>query len=334
MLDWKKLNKKILSANQIVLSTHQNPDGDGLGSASAMYYYINSLGKECKIIHISDLPNQLDFLNQSNIIETFNNKDHSDWLSSVDLALIFDVGDYNRLGVLGEKLNKNNVYTINIDHHPDLNDKRFNDNYINIDAAATGELVYDFLIENNIDLNQPIAQGIYTAVMTDTGSFRHNNTNQKSHKIAMDCIEYGVNNSKIYQSIYENRSKEQVALLGKVIDNIKYDKEGQIASFIISNEMLKKCGANPQDIDGFTDFVRTIKGVEIAIMIYENESNHCRVNFRSKGNYTINNIAKLLGGGGHKFAAGAMTGGSPDIVLQKVLNLTFNELVKQSEVKN
>ena len=102
MLDWKKLNKKILSANQIVLSTHQNPDGDGLGSASAMYYYINNLGKECKIIHISDLPNQLDFLNQSNIIETYNNKDHSDWLSSVDLALIFDVGDYNRLGVLGK----------------------------------------------------------------------------------------------------------------------------------------------------------------------------------------------------------------------------------------
>ena len=334
MLDWKKLNKKILSANQIVLSTHQNPDGDGLGSASAMYYYINSLGKECKIIHISDFPNQLDFLNQSNIIETYNNKNHSDWLSSADLALIFDVGDYNRLGILGEKLNKNNVYTINIDHHPDLNDKRFNDNYINIDAAATGEMVYDFLVENNIDLNQSMAQGIYTAVMTDTGSFRHNNTNQKSHKIAMDCIEYGVNNSKIYQSIYENRSKEQVALLAKVIDNLKFHKEGEIASFVISKEMLKNCGATPRDVDGFTDFVRSIEGVEIAIMIYENESNNCRINFRSKGNYIINNIAKLLGGGGHKFAAGAMTNGSPEKVLQKVLDLTFNELVKQSEVKN
>ena len=98
--------------------------------------------------------------------------------------------------------------------------------------------------------------------------------------------------------------------------------------------MLKKCGANPQDIDGFTDFVRTIKGVEIAIMIYENESNNCRVNFRSKGNYIINNIAKSLGGGGHKFAAGAVTSGSPDLVLQKVLDLTLNELAKQAQVKN
>jgi len=334
MLDWKKLNNKILSANQIVLSTHQNPDGDGLGSASAMYDYINNLGKKCKIIHISDLPNQYDFLNQSNIIETYSNENHTDWLSNVDLALIFDVGDYNRLGILGEELNKNNTYTINIDHHPDLNDDRFNDNYINIDAAATGEMVYDFLIENKIHLNQSMAQGIYTAVMTDTGSFRHSNTNQKSHKIAMDCIENGVNNSKIYQSIYENRSKEQVALLAKVIDNLKFDKEGQIASFIISNEMLKNCGANPQDVDGFTDFVRTIEGVEIAIMVYENESNHCRVNFRSKGNYIINNIAKSLGGGGHKFAAGAVADGSPEIVLQKVLDLTFNELFKQAQVKN
>ena len=329
MLDWKKLNQKILSSSRIVLSTHQNPDGDGLGSASAMYHYIKSLEKDCKIIHISDFPNQYDFLNQNNAIETYNESDHDEWMQTSDLALIFDIGDYHRLGILGDILNKNNIYTVNIDHHPDLNDGRFNDNYINIDAAATGEMVYDFLIDNNINLNQLMAQGIYTAVMTDTGSFRHNNTNQKSHKIAMDCIDYGVDNSKIYQSIYENRSKAQVSLLAKVIDNLRYDSDGQIASFIISREMIESSGAIPQDIDGFTDFVRTIKGVEISIMIYESDSNRCRINFRSKGKYKINDVAKSFGGGGHKFAAGAIADGTSEIILQQVLDQTKDAMINQ-----
>ena len=329
MLDWKKLNQKILSSSRIVLSTHQNPDGDGLGSASAMYHYIKSLEKDCKIIHISDFPNQYDFLNQNNIIETYIESDHDEWMQTSDLALIFDIGAYHRLGILGDILNKNNIYTVNIDHHPDLNDGRFNDNYINIDAAATGEMVYDFLIDNNINLNQLMAQGIYTAVMTDTGSFRHNNTNQKSHKIAMDCIDYGVDNSKIYQSIYENRSKAQVSLLAKVIDNLRYDSDGQIASFIISREMIESSGAIPQDIDGFTDFVRTIKGVEISIMIYESDSNRCRINFRSKGKYKINDVAKSFGGGGHKFAAGAIADGTSEIILQQVVDQTKDAMINQ-----
>lgn len=329
MLDWKKLNQKILSSSRIVLSTHQNPDGDGLGSASAMYHYIKSLEKDCKIIHISDFPNQYDFLNQNNAIETYNESDHDEWMQTSDLALIFDIGAYHRLGILGDILNKNNIYTVNIDHHPDLNDRRFNDKYINIDAAATGEMVYDFLIDNNINLNQLMAQGIYTAVMTDTGSFRHNNTNQKSHKIAMDCIDYGVDNSKIYQSIYENRSKAQVSLLAKVIDNLRYDSDGQIASFIISREMIESSGAIPQDIDGFTDFVRTIKGVEISIMIYESDSNRCRINFRSKGKYKINDVAKSFGGGGHKFAAGAIADGTSEIILQQVVDQTKDAMINQ-----
>ena len=329
MLDWKKLNQKILSSSRIVLSTHQNPDGDGLGSASAMYHYIKSLEKDCKIIHISDFPNQYDFLNQNNIIETYIESDHDEWMQTSDLALIFDIGDYHRLGILGDILNKNNIYTVNIDHHPNLNDERFNDHYINIDAAATGEMVYDFLIDNNINLNQLMAQGIYTAVMTDTGSFRHNNTNQKSHKIAMDCIDYGVDNSKIYQSIYENRSKAQVSLLAKVIDNLRYDSDGQIASFIISREMIESSGAIPQDIDGFTDFVRTIKGVEISIMIYESDSNRCRINFRSKGKYKINDVAKSFGGGGHKFAAGAIADGTSEIILQQVVDQTKDAMINQ-----
>ena len=331
MINWNKLKQSIEGSKRIVLSTHMNPDGDGLGSAVAMYHYISSLDIDCKIIQISKFPDQYKFLNENNIIETYDMSEHDSWLDSADLAIIFDIGAYNRLGQLGDTLTANKTKAINIDHHPNLNDERFYENYINIEAAATGEMVYDFLEENHINMNIAIARGIYTAVMTDTGSFRHSNTNQKSHKIAMDCLAFDINNSKIYQSIYENKSKAQISLLAKVIDSLRFDFEGKVASFIITKKMIDDSGIIPGDVDGFTDFVRSINGVEIAIMVCENESGKHRVNFRSKGKYVINAIAKSFGGGGHKFAAGASAEGKSDIILQKILDKTFSVIDVQNK---
>tara|TARA_Y100000748_G_scaffold273482_1_gene248038 strand:- start:189 stop:1193 length:1005 start_codon:yes stop_codon:yes gene_type:complete len=333
MNNWKKLNQGIKNSDRIVLSTHMNPDGDGLGSAVAMHSYISNLGVDCRIIQISNFPDQYSFLNDRNIIETYDLTIHDSWLAKVDLALIFDIGAYNRLGPLGDRLFSNKTKVINIDHHPKLNDERFYEHYINIEAAATGEMVYDFLQENQINMNEVIAKGIYTAVMTDTGSFRHNNTNQKSHKIAMDCLAYDIDNSKIYQSIYENKSVAQISLLAKVIDNLRFDLDGKVASFIISKNMINDSGITPDEVDGFTDFVRSINRVEVAIMVCENELEKCRINFRSKGKYTINNIAKKFGGGGHKFAAGATVEGKTDIVLQKILDKTFFEIDQQNKAQ-
>ena len=160
MNNWKKLNQSIKNSNRIVLSTHMNPDGDGLGSAVAMHSYISSLGVDCRIIQISKFPTQYSFLNDSNIIETYDLTIHDTWLNKVDLALIFDIGSYNRLGPIGDKLLSNKTKVINIDHHPKLDDERFQEHYINIEAAATGEMVYDFLQENQIILNEVIAKGI------------------------------------------------------------------------------------------------------------------------------------------------------------------------------
>ena len=331
MLNWKTLNQSITSSKRIVLSTHMNPDGDGLGSASAMHHYISSLGIDCKIIQISKFPDQYDFLNLNNIIETYDKPAHDLWLEGADLAIIFDIGAYNRLGPLGDKIFANKIKAINIDHHPDLKDERFYESFINIEAAATGEMVYDFLEQNNINMNSEIATGIYTAVMTDTGSFRHSNTTQKSHKIAMDCLAFDINNSKIYQSIYENKSKAQISLLAKVINNLRFELKGRVASFIISKKMINDSGIVLGDVDGFTDFVRSIDGVEVAIMVCENELEKCRINFRSKGRYVINNIAKSFGGGGHKFAAGATAEGKSEVILQKILDKTIFEIDKQDK---
>jgi len=330
MLDWKSLHKTIDGVDRILLSTHENPDGDGLGSAYAMYNYLNDQGKECRLIQISDLPYEYEFLNNDRVIETYKSDVHDDWISQVELALIFDVGDYRRMRQIGDKLESNQIHVVNIDHHPDLSDGRFAENFINMEAAATGEMVYDFLNAADIPLTKNMAVGIYTAVMTDTGSFCYSNTTQKCHQIAMECISLGVNTSKIYQSVYENSSKGRVALLGLIINKLQYNETGELAWFTIDQSMMEKARATKKDVDGFTDFVRTIRGVEVAVMIFENSANSCRINFRSKGKYVINEIAKAMGGGGHKFAAGAVAEGTLDDVLPKVLAETRAVLAQQN----
>ena len=329
MLDWKSLHNTINSSAKVLLSTHENPDGDGLGSATAVLHYLRDIGLDCRLIIISDLPKEYEFLNPDNIIETYNPGVHDEWISQADLAIIFDVGDFNRLREVGEKISANSVKAINFDHHPDLNDKRFSENYIQMTAAATGEMVYDFLKSVNVDLSLAMANGIYTAVMTDTGSFCYSNTNQKCHQIAIECLEAGVNTSQIYQTVYENRTPGQVKLLAEIINNLNYSDNQELAWFTISQEMMKNANASKKDIDGFSDFVRTIQGVEVALMIFENTNGTCRVNFRSKGKYIINTVAKSLGGGGHKFAAGAIKNGSLNDVLDDVLSETSNQLIKQ-----
>jgi len=329
MLDWKSLHNTINSSAKIMLSTHENPDGDGLGSATAVWHYLTQIGKDCRLIHVSDLPMEYNFLNPDNIIETYRPEIHDTWISKADLAIIFDVGDFNRLRQVGEQITSNSIKAINFDHHPDLKDKRFTNNYIQITAAATGEMVYDFLKAANVDLNLAMANGIYTAVMTDTGSFCYSNTNQKCHQIAIECLELGVNTAKIYQRVYESRTPGQVKLLADIINNLDYSNNRELASFTISQEMMNNANANKKDIDGFSDFIRTIRGVEVALMIFENANGTCRINFRSKGKYIINTIAKSLGGGGHKFAAGAVQTGNLVDVANKVLAETHSQLTKQ-----
>jgi phosphoesterase RecJ-like protein len=328
MLDWKSLHNTINSSARILLSTHENPDGDGLGSATAVYHYLTKIGKDCRLIIISDLPKEYQFLNLDNIIETYDSNLHDDWISQADLAIIFDVGDFNRLRQVGEKISANSIKAINFDHHPDLKDKRFSDNYIQITAAATGEMVYDFLKSVNVNLTLAMANGIYTAVMTDTGSFCYSNTNQKCHQIAIECLDVGVNTSQIYQTVYENRTAGQVKLLAGIINNLNFSDNHELAWFSISQKMMKNANAINKDIDGFSDFVRSIQGVEVALMVFENTNGTCRINFRSKGKYIINTIAKSLGGGGHKFAAGAMKNGDLEDVLNDVLTETRIHLSK------
>ena len=303
-MNWTLLNSLIEKSNTIVLSTHVNPDGDGLGSQLALYYYIKTINKECRIINTSGLPNLYNFLDPDNIVEQYSDDLHSEYFKNVDTVIALDIGDYKRMNQIKDEIIKNSIYSISIDHHPEDEDF-FDLSLVDTSAPATGYLVWKYLMFNKYE-KMPIhvANALYCALITDTGSFKYNSTNSDCHIMAAHLLECGVKPYDIYDVVYERREMSQVRLLAFVINNLKFYSDGEFAGYIIRQDDLDKCNSTHKDVEGFTDFVRSIKGVQVSFMILEQKYD-IRINLRSRGKYIINDIAKNFGGGGHKLAAGA-----------------------------
>ena len=331
MIDWNQINNYISEAKTILLTMHENPDGDGLGSATAMYHYLKEIDKDCRIIQVSKLPLEYYYLNEGDIIETYDPDRHGKWIAKVDLVIIFDVGDFKRIRGIKDQIEHHNIATLNIDHHPHPEDHPFTHNVVDLQAASTGDMVYDYIkTVRDGNITKTMAEGIYTAVMTDTGCFRYSNTDSHCHNIAIECIEVGVDTTSLYQRIYESSSHARVALLGKILRDIHYELDGEFAWFVIDQKMMDDAKATNADVEGFSDFVRTIRGVEVAMMVLENDDGSCRLNFRSMGKYIINGVASELGGGGHQFAAGAIVNESIETLLSSAVEKIKSAIMTQS----
>jgi phosphoesterase RecJ-like protein len=292
---------------------------------------LKEIDKDCRILQVSKLPFEYHYLNDGDIIETYDLDQHGKWIAQVDLVIIFDVGDFKRIDGLKDQIEHHNIATLNIDHHPHPEDHPFTHNVVDLKAASTGDMVYDYIkTVREGKITKPMAEGIYTAVMTDTGCFRYSNTDSHCHNIAIECIEVGVDISSLYQRIYESSSHARVALLGKILLDIHYELDGEFAWFVIDQKMMDDAKATNADVEGFSDFVRTIRGVEVAMMVLENVDGSCRLNFRSKGKYVINGVASELGGGGHQFAAGAIINESIGTLLSSAVEKTRSAIMIQS----
>ena len=319
-VNYSKIEQIISENEKIFISTHINPDGDSLGSAFAMYHYLKKIGKDCRIINHSEVPLVYSFLNEKEIFNEINDENIA-FIKNADLGIILDIGDFYRLGEVANVIEGTTIETINIDHHPLTENNFFTHNFINLDASSVGEILYSYFSSLGSDIiDKEMMLGIYSAVLTDTGSFRFSNTNQLSHEIAVHAIKMGINISEIYQNIYENSSVSRIKLLGNVIQKLNFDCNGELLWFSLNNDMVKEVDGTNQDFDGFTDFFRGIQGVEIALMLYDLKGK-VRLSFRSKGKYKVNDVAKKMGGGGHPFAAAALVDGEFSDVKSTVLGL-------------
>jgi len=329
-MNYSKIEQIIANNEKIFISTHINPDGDSLGSAFAMYHYLKKLGKDCRIINHSEVPIVYSFLNYKDIFDEISDENIA-FIKNADLGIILDIGDFYRLGEVANIIENTTVETINIDHHALTENDFFTHNFINLEASSVGEILYSYFLSLGNDIiDKEMMLGIYTAVLTDTGSFRFSNTSQLSHEIAVKAIKMGINISEIYQNIYENSSVSRIKLLGNVIQKLNFDCNDELLWFSLNNDMVKEVDGTNQDFDGFTDFFRGIQGVEIALMLYDLKGK-VRLSFRSKGKYKVNEVAKKMGGGGHPFAAAALVDGDFSDVKSKVLGLLSTYINSHNE---
>jgi len=301
----EKLKDCIAEGQRFVLTTHVNPDGDGLGSEAALAAYLEGLGKNVLILNHNPVPQNYDFLDANHRMRVYDSTLHRETVLTSDFVVVVDISDWGRLRELGKDIRDTGVKIICIDHHP--SQETFGDiRLIDTRVSSTGELVYDFLTFCNAVITKPMAEALYTSILTDTGSFKFSNTTAKCLKIASELVGAGANPQEIFHRIYERQSRGKLKLLAYVLNNLHFEEDGKLVWFKIPQHVMENLGARASDTEGFADYPRVVDGVEVSIMFNEMENGKVKVSLRSKGNYVINGIAQKFGGGGHAFAAGAL----------------------------
>ena len=305
--DWEAVEKAIESHNKITLTTHVNPDGDGIGSELALYYHLKDMGKkDVRIINTSPTPEIYHFLDPDQSRITVYSEAEDEWIAESDLVFVLDIGNMDRLSKMSSVVKNSTAMKICIDHHH-ANNGLGEINIIDENACATSEMIFDFIkrsVRGKFEL--PMAEALYIAILTDTGSFRFSNSTPKAHMVAAELIAMGVNPRSVYEHVYESDSWRKVKLLGRVLDRVQPHRSGKIAWTAITNDIMQEIGAKQEDIEGFVEFLATIKGVEITILFLELPSGKVKASVRSKGKYDINKIASQFGGGGHIHASGIL----------------------------
>jgi phosphoesterase RecJ-like protein len=300
----ENVSAALLRGRRFVLTTHVNPDGDGLGSELALARFLRGKGKTVTILNHSATPKNYAWMDPAGELVAFVPERDRDILLQADTIVVLDTNHPERLRSLQPFVTESAAVKIVIDHH--LEPHPFADQYlIDDDATSTGELVYRLLA--HIDaaaLDSSMAVPLYTAIMTDTGAFRYPRTDPEIHRIAAHLLELGVTPIEVYANVYEDWTPGRMRLLGEVLDSMKTAHNGKVAYVVCTRKMFQDTGTSEVDTDNFTSYPMSVRGVVVGILI--NELQHgVKISFRSKGTIPINELAKEFGGNGHLNAAGA-----------------------------
>ena len=292
---------------------HVRPDGDALGSQLALGLSLKQLGKDVRIWNEEGMLEKYSFLPNANLL-TKPPAEPED----VDVAIALDTAIQNRLGNSLAAVRSAKVW-INIDHHP--SNPGYGDLvYIDPNSPATGQILFELIKSEKLPIDAAIAENLYVAISTDTGSFQYPNTTARTFEIAAELVRAGVDVGRVSQLTYENYPRRRVELLRDLLGTMRFDANDRVASFSLSLATAKKLGVLPEDNEGLIDHLRAIRGVIVAVFFEELADGKVRVSMRSK-NEKVNvcAICEKFGGGGHVLAAGARVRGSLAEVERKIL---------------
>ena len=303
----------IINQNRTFLITsHERPDGDALGSELALYHMLAARGKTAVVYNQDQTPRNYRFLPGAAVIVHELRP-----TESFDAAFILDCSELERVGREAGRIGKISQI-VNIDHH--VSNGGFCDAaLLDAGASSTGELIFRLAEAMALPLTPEMAMNLYTALLTDTGGFCYGNTTRDCLVIAGRLVENGARPQWISENIYENAPLVKIRLLAVMLESLALDLNGKVGSMIVTQENLASTGALQEHTEGFVDLPRTIEGVEISILFSELEENYFKLSLRSKGRFDVERVARKLGGGGHVNAAGCRIKGDIATVKRLVL---------------
>jgi phosphoesterase RecJ-like protein len=309
----------ILSHQRFLVTTHLNPDGDAVASVLAMRKLLLELGKEVVCYNPDRTPDNFRFLPGSEeILDNFGDQ-------AYDATIVLDCSELKRTGPLPEEDLRGDL--IGIDHH--LTTTPLGDShYLDPGASSIGEIIERLYEHLPIEISLEVAQCIYCSILADTGSFRYSNTTPKALRAAARMVAMGVSPWDTVVEVYESIPATRIELLAKVLQTFNMSEHGRYGSIIVRKNMLEETGATPDLLDGFINFVRSIKGVEVSIQFREVEEDSYKISFRSRGNINVADIAKQFEGGGHANAAGCTLKGPLETVQDKIFKAVESSLAE------
>jgi len=321
---FEEIDRALRAHQRFAVLSHVRPDGDALGSQLGLALSLQKLGKEVRV------------WNEDGMLEKYSFMPHAEMLrkpptapEDFDVAIALDTAIQNRLGTTAAAIRSAKVW-INIDHHP--SNPGYGD-IVHVDptAPATGQIIFELIRRQNLPLDREIAENLFVAISTDTGSFQYPNTTSRTFEIAAELVGTGIDVGKVSQQLYENYPRRRIELLRALLDTMRFEAGGRVARFSLPLNLAQSLSVLPEDNEGLIDHLRAVRGVVVAIFFEELVDGKVRVSMRSKeAEVDVSAICQKFGGGGHSLAAGARVRGSLAEVEQKVMEVVCDAVGPKS----
>ena len=309
---------RVLSEKQrFIIASHEDPDGDSLGSSIALALGLEQIGKEVSVVIAQMVPCAYRWLPEISKVESVVRLPESE-----DVAVLVECSDFERSGITGFE----GRLTVNIDHHT-KNAQYATVNWIQPEVAATGVMILELLERMNVEITPEIATHLYVAILTDTGSFRYSHTDADTFRVVAKLVDRGADPERCAEAVYSEVAAEKVRLTARALATLTFEEDGRIAWMQINKDVFEELNGFT-DTEGIINHAQAIRGVDVAILFKEMAEESIRVSLRSRGSIDVSNVSHEHGGGGHPRAAGCTIAASVAKAREQILYSVRSRLAR------